>query len=136
MSSVWPTTSSCCTACSRSTPSSLSGSPRRSTRSRVADALPAESERLLRRITGRDRWFLAVLALLTVVGTVGAALLLPHGSRPSTDADCVTMLRASIMGGATYKFCGAKAVAACLGFANGDKVLAARCEELASTRRR
>jgi hypothetical protein len=97
--------------------------------------VPAESGRLLRRITGRDRWFLAALALLAVVGTLGAVLLLPHGSRPSTDAGCVTMLRASIMGGATYKFCGAKAVAACLRFANGDKLLAARCEELASSRR-
>ena len=98
--------------------------------------MPAESGRLLRRITGRDRWFLGLLAVAALVGTLGAVLLLPHGSPPNTDARCVTMLRASIMGGATYKFCGAKEVVACRKFANGEKATAARCNELALPRRR
>jgi len=92
--------------------------------------VPAESERLRRRITGRDRWFLALLALLALVGTLGAVLVLPHGSHLSTDDRCVTTMRASIMGGATYKYCGASAVTACQQFANDDKALAARCLEL------
>jgi hypothetical protein len=92
--------------------------------------VPAESERLRHRITGRDRWFLALLALTALVGTLGAVLLLRHGSDPRTDDRCVTTMRASIMGGATYKYCGASAVTACRQFATEDKGLAARCEEL------
>ena len=98
--------------------------------------MPAESERLQRRITGRDRWFLALLALLALAGTPGAVLLLEHGSHPSTDGRCVTTMRASITGGGTYKYCGANAVAACRQFASDDKALAARCEKLGSIRRR
>jgi hypothetical protein len=98
--------------------------------------VPAESERLQRRITRRDRWFLTVLALLALVGTPSAVLLLPHGSRPSTDARCVTTMRASIMGAATYKYCGANAVAACRRFATDDKALASQCEKLGLMRQR
>jgi hypothetical protein len=99
--------------------------------------LPAETKRLQRRITGRDRWFLALLAALALVGTPVAALLLAHGSHPATNARCVTTMRASIMGGATYKYCGAKAVAAaCREFAAKDKALAKRCEELGVRQRR
>jgi hypothetical protein len=87
-------------------------------------------------MTGRDRWFLALLALLALAGTPSAVLLLPLGSRPSRDARCVTTMRASIIGGATYKYCGADAVAACQQFATEDKGLAARCEKLGLTRRR
>jgi hypothetical protein len=98
--------------------------------------VPAESERLQRRITGRDRRFLALLALLGLVGTPSAVLLLPHGSNLRSDARCVTTVRASIMGAGTYKYCGANAVAACRQFAAEDKGLASRCEELGLLRRR
>jgi hypothetical protein len=98
--------------------------------------VPAESERLRRRITGRDRCFLALLALLALAGTPGAVLLLQHGSHPSTDARCVTTMRASIVGGGTYTYCGAHAVAACRQFATGDEALAARCGALGLIRRR
>jgi hypothetical protein len=98
--------------------------------------VPAESERLQRRITGRDRRFLALLAVLTLAGTPGAVLLLQHGSHPSTDAHCVTTMRASITGGGTYRYCGAHAVAACRQFATGDKALATQCEKLGLIRRR
>ena len=97
--------------------------------------MPADSERLQRRITGRDRRFLALLALLALAGTPGAVLLLPQGTRPSRDARCVTTMRASIIGGATYKYCGADAAAACQQSATDDKGLAARCEKLGLTRR-
>ncbi len=98
--------------------------------------MPAESERLQRRITRRDRWFLTLLALLALIGTPSAVLLRSHDSHPSTDAGCVTTIRASIIGGATYKYCGADAVAACRQFATEDKAFAAQCEQLALTRRR
>ncbi len=98
--------------------------------------MPAETKRLQRRITRRERWFLTLLALLALIGTPSAALLLPHGSRPNTNARCVTRTRASIMGGATYKYCRANAVAACQQFAAEDKALAAQCQELGVRRRR
>lgn len=97
--------------------------------------MPAESERLQRRITQRDRRFLALLAVLAFVGTPSAALLLRDGWHPRTDARCVTTVRASIMGAGTYKYCGANAVAACRQFASDDKGLASRCEELGLLRR-
>ena len=98
--------------------------------------MPAESERLQRRITRRDRWFLALLALLALIGTPSALLLRLHDSHPNTNVRCVTTIRASIIGGATYKYCGADAVAACRQFATEDKAFAAQCEQLALTRRR
>src|SRR5258708_34326553 len=88
------------------------GWPRRWTRATERGAVPAESERLRDRITGRDRWFLALLALTALVGTLGAVLLLTHGSHPRTDDRCVTTMRASIMGGATSKYCGVSAATA------------------------
>jgi hypothetical protein len=97
--------------------------------------VPVEAKRLQRRLTGRDRWFLAVLACAAVVGTPTAAVLLAHSSHPSTGAGCVTTLRASIMGGATYKYCGADVPAACRQFASRDKGLAARCGTLGFIRR-
>jgi len=96
--------------------------------------VPAESERLQRRITGRDRWFLALLAVLALAGAPGTFLLLSHGARPSTD--CVTTMRASILGGATYTYCGANANTACRQYATGDKALAAQCQKLSATQRR
>lgn len=98
--------------------------------------MPAETRRLQRRITGRDRWFLALLACAALVGTPSAVLLLQHSSRPGTGALCVTTIRASIVGGATYKYCGENAVAACRQFATHDKGLAAQCEKLGLVRRR
>jgi hypothetical protein len=90
--------------------------------------VPAESERLRRRISGRDRWFLLLIAVAALVATPSAVLLSRHGSHSSPDPNCVTVLRASIMGGATYKYCGASAIAACKQFAARDKGVAAQCE--------
>lgn len=92
--------------------------------------MPAESERLRRRISGRDRWFLVLIAVTALVATPSTILLARHGSHPSTDPNCVTVLRASIMGGATYKYCGTNAIAACKQFSANDKGLATRCEQL------
>jgi hypothetical protein len=92
--------------------------------------VPAETQRLQRRITPRDRWFVAVLACAALVGTPAAVLLSSHDARPGADAGCVTTVRASIMGGATYKYCGARAATACRQFGGDDKRLAARCEAL------
>jgi hypothetical protein len=98
--------------------------------------VPAESERLRRRISGRDRWFLLLIAVAALVATPSAVLLSRHSSHSSPDPNCVTVLRASIMGGATYKYCGANAIAACKEFAPRDKGVAAQCEERGLSRPR
>jgi len=98
--------------------------------------VPTESERLRRRISGRDRWFLVLISVAALVATPSAVLLAQHDSHPGTDTNCVTVLRASIMGGATYKYCGTNAIAACKQFAAHDSGLAARCEQLGFMHRR
>jgi hypothetical protein len=97
--------------------------------------VPAESKRLYRRIGRRDRWFLALLLVAALVATPAAVVLLQNDSARGADDRCVTVMRASIMGGATYKYCGASAVVACRQFAGEHKALAARCEALGFMRR-
>jgi len=92
--------------------------------------VPAESERLYRRVSRRDRWFLALLLVAALVATPAAVVLLQNNSARGANDRCVTVMRASIMGGATYKYCGSRAVGACRQFAGEHKALAARCEEL------
>jgi len=91
--------------------------------------VPTESERLRRRISKRDKWFLGLIAGAALVGTPSAVLVLQASSHPHTDPHCVTTLRASIMGGATYKYCGKNAIAACKQFAAHDTGLAVQCEK-------
>jgi hypothetical protein len=98
--------------------------------------VPAESERLRRRISGRDRWFLALLLVAALVATPIAVILLQNGSPRSSDDRCVTVMRASIMGGATYRYCGASAATACKRFGSRHEALAARCEALGLLQRR
>lgn len=98
--------------------------------------MPAESQRLRRRISGRDRSFLVLIACAALIGTLAAALVVHRRADPRPDPNCVTTMRASIMGGATYKYCGANAIAGCKAFAAHDSGLAARCVQLGFMRRR
>jgi hypothetical protein len=98
--------------------------------------MPTESRRLRRRITGRDRWFFAVLAAGALVGTPAAIAISLNQSASHASDGCVTTMRASIMGGATYKYCGADVAPACRQFSARDKELAARCVELGVLRHR
>lgn len=91
--------------------------------------MPTESGRLQRRISRRDQWFLGLIASAALIGTPSAILVFRGSSHPRTDPHCVTMLRASIMGGATYKYCGTNAIAACEQFAAHDTSLAVQCEK-------
>lgn len=90
--------------------------------------MPAESIRFHRRIRPRDRWFVALVACATLVGTPTAVLLSSESS--GAGAGCVTTIRASVMGGATFKYCGADAVAFCRQSGAGDKGTASQCEAL------
>jgi hypothetical protein len=85
--------------------------------------VPAESQRLLRRVGARDRRFLAVVAGVAAIATPVAVVF--SGSHPPSG--CVTTTRAGFMGGQTYRYCGAAAVVACRTRAARDPSLAASC---------
>jgi hypothetical protein len=92
--------------------------------------MPAEVIRLQRRLCARDRWFLALLALAVLVGTAAALAVGRYSSSDaSADAGCVSITRASWMGAATFKTCGADAAAFCRRSAGGDEEVAAKCAE-------
>jgi hypothetical protein len=90
--------------------------------------MPAEGERLLRRLGRRDRFFIGMVVVLAAVGVV-VALLLGNGGQ--SDAGCVVYSRAGFTGNETFRYCGAKARPFCLqsAAAHGAAVVA-RCERL------
>jgi hypothetical protein len=98
--------------------------------------MPAEVIRLQRRLGTRDRWFLGLLALAVLIGTAAALAVGRYSSSDAgADAGCVSITRASWMGAATFKACGADAVAFCRRSAAGDEQIAAKCEEAGLARR-
>jgi hypothetical protein len=92
--------------------------------------MPAEVIRLQRRLGARDRWFIGLLLVAMVVGTA-AALALGRSSSSDASANdgCVSVTRASWMGAATFKACGADAATFCRRSAAGDKEIAQKCKE-------
>jgi hypothetical protein len=93
--------------------------------------MPAEVERLQRRIGPRDRWFLGLFLAAALVGTPAGVLLGSSGSPSSPTAEsCITTVRASVMGGATFRYCGPDAAAFCRASGAGDKSVAAKCGAL------
>jgi hypothetical protein len=94
--------------------------------------MPAEAARLKRRIGHRDRRFFAAIACATLVGTPAIVLASHHGGSQAShqDATCIEADHAGVLGGGTYHYCGADAVAFCRRFADDDSV-AAKCEALA-----
>ena len=92
--------------------------------------MPAEAIRLQRRLGARDRWFLILLAIAVLAGTAAAlAVERFSSSGASADAGCVSVTRASWMGAATFKACGADAAAFCRRSADGDEEIAVKCRE-------
>jgi hypothetical protein len=66
--------------------------------------MPAESERLRRRVRRRDVWFIGAVALLTVALTPVAVVLSERGHH-APRAGCTTVIRAGFMGGETHTVC-------------------------------
>ena len=64
--------------------------------------MPAETERLRRRVQPRDRLFIGLVAVAAVVLT-SAFLLLGH--HQSTPPGCTTEIVAGFMGGETHLVC-------------------------------
>jgi hypothetical protein len=77
--------------------------------------VPAEAIRLQRRLGTRDRWFLAIIVVATLLGAAGAILAAQAGggTPDARRAGCVSVTRASWTGSATLSYCGADAVAYC-----------------------
>jgi hypothetical protein len=71
---------------------------------------------------------LAALAGAGAAGTAFATLFAAHGTASVPRSDCVRIDRAGVMGGGTWRFCGADAVAFCREHAAEDKALTDRCE--------
>jgi hypothetical protein len=90
--------------------------------------MPAEGERLRRRLGRRDRLFIGLVVVLAVVG-VAVALLVGKGAQ--SNAGCVVYSHPNFTGGATYRYCGPKARPFCLrsAAARGPGVIA-QCERL------
>jgi hypothetical protein len=90
--------------------------------------VPAESERLRRRLGGRDRWFLGLVAGALLATIAVAFIIGDHGSR--VDGRCVEYSHPNFTGGATYVYCGAAAKAFCRRSASRGEGVAAQCERL------
>ncbi|HEY2072814.1 MAG TPA: hypothetical protein VGG88_04490 [Gaiellaceae bacterium] len=64
--------------------------------------MPAESERLRRRVQPRDRWFIGLAAIAAAASTAGFALTSHHQPPP---AGCVSTIVVGFMGGETHVTC-------------------------------
>lgn len=98
--------------------------------------MPAEATRLGRRITGRDRWFLAALVAAALAGAPVAFLAGAGDPPPRAGPGCVSVTGASIMGAATTVYCGDDATAACRRLAPTAAAVAAQCDRLSRPARR
>jgi hypothetical protein len=93
--------------------------------------VPAEAHRLQRRIGDRDRRFFAALACAAAIGTGGgAAVVAVHDGGSPAGQRCVSRDAAGVLGGGTWRFCGAQASAYCKAHAQEDTDLSAQCEKL------
>jgi hypothetical protein len=91
--------------------------------------VPAETIRLQRRLTTRDRWCVALVAGGAVVGSLCVGLASAGSSGPAAHAGpCVSLVRPFAMGGATFHRCGSDAVAFCASNRT-DETIALHCRE-------
>lgn len=65
--------------------------------------MPVESARLRRRLDGRDRRFVGIVAVAVVLGTPAGIVLAGRDSRPPPG--CVRKLERGFMGGQTVTTC-------------------------------
>jgi hypothetical protein len=92
--------------------------------------MPAEAARFHRRLRPRDRWFILVAAVFTVVAVIAIIVSMDSGTS-SAATTCVSVERANFMGAATTRYCGADATAFCRREAHDDAKLAMQCARLA-----
>jgi hypothetical protein len=98
--------------------------------------MPAESARLLHRLSRRDWWFISLIVVATLVVT-GASIAFSDGTAGRrADRDCFSLERASIMGAATTTYCGANAARFCRKAPADDREIARKCDALGLKRPR
>ncbi|HEY8030727.1 MAG TPA: hypothetical protein VIE38_14625 [Gaiellaceae bacterium] len=66
--------------------------------------MPAESERLRRRVERRDLWFIGAVAAL-VVALAPVAVVMSERGHHALPAGCKTVMRAGFTGGETHVVC-------------------------------
>jgi hypothetical protein len=91
--------------------------------------------RFRRRIGARDRLFLALFVVLALVATGVTLLLRDRLAQPAVGSRCITVVRASFMGGASFKYCGTDAVAFCRRSAATAHDVAMQCRRLEASPR-
>jgi hypothetical protein len=94
--------------------------------------VPAESARFSRRLGPRDRWFIALSALVAV-GAVIAILIGMRGSESGArdTTRCVVVESAGFMGAIRTQYCGARATTICRRLSAREHELPAQCAKLA-----
>jgi hypothetical protein len=92
--------------------------------------MPAEVQRLERRLRKRDVRFLAALGSLAVVGTVAGVVGVARGSDPAGPATCITYAAPGVMGGGEWHLCGTQAHAFCTAHAVASRSLIEQCDRL------
>jgi len=92
--------------------------------------MPAETIRLQRRLTTRDRWCVALVAGGALAGSLCVGLASAGSSGSSADAagPCVSLVRPFAMGGATFHRCGSAAIRFCASNRT-DETIALHCRE-------
>ena len=95
--------------------------------------MPAEASRLDRRFGRRDRLVIGAVALAGVLGTAGAVAAGGSHSQ-STDSRCLTYSEAGVMGGGSWRLCGASAVAFCQSRGVKKRSLAVQCDRIVTSR--
>jgi len=97
--------------------------------------VPAETQRLQRRLGIRDRVFLALVGVAAVAGSTVAIVMADSGGIPYK-AGCVSRTQAYTMGAATGQYCGAYAVTFCAKVAETDTSVAEQCRRLSAAAKR
>lgn len=92
--------------------------------------MPAEAQRLERRLGKRDVRFLAALGCAAVVATVGGVLVSAGGSHTATGPTCVIVPDAGVMGGGDWHYCGDAAAAYCREHGGESASLDEQCDRL------
>ena len=75
--------------------------------------MPSEAARFYRRLGPRDRWFMLVVVLATVVAVAGIVIDGLGPSHKRTATRCVHVQSAGFMGGILTEYCDARATAVC-----------------------
>jgi hypothetical protein len=91
--------------------------------------VPAEAQRLERRLGRRDRLTIATILTVTAIAVAGALFVHDENSNPSS-TQCITYDDAGVMGGGTWNLCGSTAVAFCRQHLANGTGLADKCARL------